>query len=106
MAMTAMIQGVTEEGECLLLLSAPTLISSNNMMTDKYCPRGKIKKLEIELWNLKVKESNEVKKYVGGLPDMIKGSVMASKPKKMQDAIEFATELMDQKIRALAERQS
>nr|GEV19677.1 hypothetical protein [Tanacetum cinerariifolium] len=26
------------------------------MMTDKYCPRGKIKKLEIDLWNLKVKE--------------------------------------------------
>ncbi|GKE07252.1 hypothetical protein Tco_1399270 [Tanacetum coccineum] len=25
------------------------------MMTVKYCPRGKIKKLEIELWNLKVK---------------------------------------------------
>nr|GEU49404.1 putative reverse transcriptase domain-containing protein [Tanacetum cinerariifolium] len=27
-------------------------------MTDKYCPQGKIKKLEIELWNLKVKENN------------------------------------------------
>ncbi|GJR14582.1 putative reverse transcriptase domain-containing protein [Tanacetum coccineum] len=25
------------------------------MMTTKYCPRGEIKKLEIELWNLKVK---------------------------------------------------
>nr|GEW08929.1 putative reverse transcriptase domain-containing protein [Tanacetum cinerariifolium] len=25
------------------------------MMTDKYCPRSEIKKLEIELWNLKVK---------------------------------------------------
>ncbi|GJU03663.1 reverse transcriptase domain-containing protein [Tanacetum coccineum] len=25
------------------------------MLTDKYSPRGKIKKLEIELWNLKVK---------------------------------------------------
>ncbi|GKE13973.1 putative reverse transcriptase domain-containing protein [Tanacetum coccineum] len=25
------------------------------MMTDNYCPRGEIKKLEIELWNLKVK---------------------------------------------------
>ncbi|GKC82698.1 reverse transcriptase domain-containing protein, partial [Tanacetum coccineum] len=25
------------------------------MMTAKYCPRGEIKKLEIELWNLKVK---------------------------------------------------
>ncbi|GKB04366.1 putative reverse transcriptase domain-containing protein [Tanacetum coccineum] len=65
------------------------------MMTAKYCPRSEIKKLEIEIWNLK--ESNEVEKYVGGLPDMIQGSVMASKPKTMQDAIEFANELMDQK---------
>ncbi|GKE84376.1 hypothetical protein Tco_1558118 [Tanacetum coccineum] len=54
------------------------------MMTDKYCPRGEIKKPEIKLWNLKVK----VEKYVGGLPDMIQGSVMASKPKTLQDAIE------------------
>ncbi|GJS25871.1 hypothetical protein Tco_0486491 [Tanacetum coccineum] len=76
------------------------------MMTDKYCSRGEIKKLEIEMWNLKVKESDEVEKYVGGLPDMIQRSVMASKPKKMQDAIEFATELMDQKICTLAERQA
>nr|GEW62979.1 retrovirus-related Pol polyprotein from transposon 17.6 [Tanacetum cinerariifolium] len=51
-------------------------------------------------------ESNKVEKYVEGLPDMIQGSVMAFKPKKMQDAIEFATELMDQKIRTLAERQA
>nr|GEV33793.1 hypothetical protein [Tanacetum cinerariifolium] len=48
-------------------------------------------------------ESNKVEKYVGGLLDMIQGSVMASKKKKMQDAIEFATELMDQKILTLAE---
>ncbi|GKB29367.1 putative reverse transcriptase domain-containing protein, partial [Tanacetum coccineum] len=71
----------------------------------KYCPRGEIKKLEIELWNLKVKELDDVEKYAGGLPEMIQGSVMVSKPKKMQEAIEFATELMDQKIRTLAERQ-
>ncbi|GJU61862.1 putative reverse transcriptase domain-containing protein [Tanacetum coccineum] len=44
-------------------------------------------------------ESDEFKKYAGGLPDMIHGNVMAYKPKTMQDAIEFATELMDQKIR-------
>ncbi|GJV15456.1 putative reverse transcriptase domain-containing protein [Tanacetum coccineum] len=37
---------------------------------------------------------------------MIQGSVMASKPKIMQDAIEFATELMDQKIRIYADRQA
>ncbi|GKA90838.1 hypothetical protein Tco_0812708 [Tanacetum coccineum] len=30
------------------------------------------------------KESDEVEKYVDGLPDMIQGSVMAYKPKKMQ----------------------
>ncbi|GJT93752.1 putative reverse transcriptase domain-containing protein [Tanacetum coccineum] len=51
-------------------------------------------------------ESDEVEKYVGGLPDMIQGSVMASKPKTMQDAIEFAIELMDQKIRTFTDRQA
>nr|GEZ12571.1 hypothetical protein [Tanacetum cinerariifolium] len=51
-------------------------------------------------------ESEEVEKHVGGLSDMIHGSVMASKPKTMQDAIEFATELLDQKICTLAERQA
>ncbi|GJW35456.1 reverse transcriptase domain-containing protein [Tanacetum coccineum] len=98
------------------------------LITAKYCPRNEIKKLEIEIWNLKVKgtylasytqrfeelalicmrmfldESDKVEKYVSGLPDMIQGSVMAYKPKEMQDEIEFATELMDQKIRTLAER--
>ncbi|GJR22307.1 putative reverse transcriptase domain-containing protein [Tanacetum coccineum] len=53
-----------------------------------------------------LEESDKVKKYVGGLSDMIQGSVMTSKPKKMHDAIEFATELMDQKICTLAERQA
>ncbi|GKE43464.1 putative reverse transcriptase domain-containing protein, partial [Tanacetum coccineum] len=65
------------------------------MMTDKYCTRGEIKKLEIELWNLKVKgtnvasytlrfqelalmcgrifleESDKVQRYVGGLPGVL-----------------------------------
>ncbi|GKA22189.1 putative reverse transcriptase domain-containing protein [Tanacetum coccineum] len=64
-------------------------------MTDKYCPQGKIKKLEIELWNLNVKgndvptyterfqeltlictkfvanETEKVDKYLSGLPDNI-----------------------------------
>nr|GFC93318.1 reverse transcriptase domain-containing protein [Tanacetum cinerariifolium] len=86
-------------------------------------------KLERELWELKVKvtdlasytqrfqelallygrmfseESDKVEKYVGGLPDMIHGSVVASKPKTMQEAIEIATELMDKKILTFAERE-
>ncbi|GJV65628.1 putative reverse transcriptase domain-containing protein [Tanacetum coccineum] len=76
------------------------------MMTDKYCPRNEIKKLEMEIWDLKVKESDKIEKYVGGLPDMIHGSVAASKPKTMQDAVEIATELIDKKIRTFAERQT
>ncbi|GJZ02120.1 reverse transcriptase domain-containing protein [Tanacetum coccineum] len=97
------------------------------MMTAKYCPRNEIKKLEMKIWKLKVKgtdlasytqcfqelalmcgrmfpeESDKIEKYVGGLPDMIHGSVMASKPKTMHDAIEFVTELMVKKIRIYAE---
>nr|GFA85768.1 hypothetical protein [Tanacetum cinerariifolium] len=41
-----------------------------------------------------------------GLPDMIHGSVVASRPKTMQEAIEIATKLMDKKIRTFAERKT
>ncbi|GKA49216.1 putative reverse transcriptase domain-containing protein [Tanacetum coccineum] len=74
------------------------------MMTAKYCPRGEIKKLEIELWNLKVKD--EVEKYVGGLPDMIRGNVMSYRPQTMEEAIEFANDQMDQKLITITERQA
>nr|GFB94655.1 putative reverse transcriptase domain-containing protein [Tanacetum cinerariifolium] len=51
-------------------------------------------------------ESDKVEKYVESLPDMIYGSVVASKPKTMQEAIEIATELMDKKDRTFAERET
>ncbi|GJV18685.1 putative reverse transcriptase domain-containing protein [Tanacetum coccineum] len=51
-------------------------------------------------------ESAKVERYVGGLPDMIHGSVKASKPQTMQEAIEFATEMMDKKMITAAERQA
>nr|GEZ86681.1 reverse transcriptase domain-containing protein [Tanacetum cinerariifolium] len=97
-------------------------------MTGKYCPRGEIKKIETEMWNLKVKgndvvaynrrfqqlalmctrmfpeEVDKIEKYIGGLPDMILGSVKASRSKTMQEVIEFTTELMEDKTRAYAER--
>nr|GEU81297.1 reverse transcriptase domain-containing protein [Tanacetum cinerariifolium] len=99
-------------------------------MTDKYCPQGEIKKLEIRLWNLKVKENNvpayterfqeltlictkfvtdeteKNDKYVSGLPDNVYGSVKASKPKTLDETIKLASDLMDQKLRTYAERQS
>ncbi|GJS96642.1 putative reverse transcriptase domain-containing protein [Tanacetum coccineum] len=109
---------------------AMTWVELKKKMTDKYCPRGEIKKLKVELWNLKVKgtdvigynqhfqelallcvrmfpeESDKIERYVGGLPDMIHESVVASKPKTMQEAIEIAIELMDKKIRTFVERQT
>ncbi|GJX50324.1 putative reverse transcriptase domain-containing protein [Tanacetum coccineum] len=99
-------------------------------MTTKYCPRNEIKKIEAELWNLKVQgtdvvaynqrfqelallsdrmfpeETDKIERYVGGMPDLIYSSVVASKPKTMQEAIEMATELMDRRINTLAERQT
>nr|GEW42001.1 putative reverse transcriptase domain-containing protein [Tanacetum cinerariifolium] len=74
------------------------------MITDKYCPRGEIQKLESDYWNLKVKA--KVERYIGGLLDMIHGSVKASKPQSMQEAIKFATEMMDKKMLTHTERQA
>ncbi|GJQ99231.1 hypothetical protein Tco_0522216 [Tanacetum coccineum] len=51
-------------------------------------------------------ESDVVEKYVGGLLDMIHGSVKASKPKMIQEAIEFASEMIDKKILTIAERRA
>ncbi|GJR21391.1 putative reverse transcriptase domain-containing protein [Tanacetum coccineum] len=49
-------------------------------------------------------ESDKIEKYVGGLPGMIHRSVVASKPKTMQEAVKITTELMDKKIRTFADR--
>ncbi|GKF29383.1 reverse transcriptase domain-containing protein, partial [Tanacetum coccineum] len=91
-------------------------------MTDKYCLQGEIKKLEIELWNLKVKgnnvptytecfqeltlictkfvanETEKVDKYISGLPNNIYGNVKSSRPKTLDETIELANNLMDQKL--------
>ncbi|GJZ73105.1 putative reverse transcriptase domain-containing protein [Tanacetum coccineum] len=58
-------------------------------MTDKYCSQGEIKKLEIEL----------------GLPDNIYGNVKSARPKTLDETIELANDLMDQKLRTYAEMQ-
>nr|GFC67477.1 reverse transcriptase domain-containing protein [Tanacetum cinerariifolium] len=77
-------------------------------MTEKYCPRNEIRKLEMKLWDLKVKgtdlasytqryqelallcgrmffeEADKIEKYVGGLPDMIHGSKRMSQAEEQQ----------------------
>ncbi|GJS01223.1 putative reverse transcriptase domain-containing protein [Tanacetum coccineum] len=78
------------------------------MMTDKYCPRGENQRLRLRCGILRMfpEEIDKVEKYIGGLPDMILGSVKASKSKTMQEVIEFTTELMEDKTHAYAERQA
>nr|GFA31346.1 reverse transcriptase domain-containing protein [Tanacetum cinerariifolium] len=50
-------------------------------------------------------EAYKIKRYVGGLPDVIHGSVVASTPKTMQEAVEMANELMEKRNNTWAERQ-
>nr|GEV07782.1 putative reverse transcriptase domain-containing protein [Tanacetum cinerariifolium] len=99
-------------------------------LLDKYYPKGEIKNLEIELWNLRVKgndvaaytqrfqelalmcnkfladETEKVDKYISGLPDNIHGNVMSARPKTLDETIELANDLIDQKLRTYAERQN
>ncbi|GKB25745.1 putative reverse transcriptase domain-containing protein [Tanacetum coccineum] len=93
------------------------------LMTEVYCPRNEVQKMETELWNLAVKgndltaytrrfqelvllctrmvpnEEDKVERFVGGLPDNIQGNVIAAEPTKLQDAIRIANNLMDQKLK-------
>nr|GEX94813.1 putative reverse transcriptase domain, ribonuclease H-like domain, retroviral aspartyl protease [Tanacetum cinerariifolium] len=99
-------------------------------LMEKYCPKGKIKKLKIELWNLRVKgndvaaytqrfqelalmctkfladETEKVDKYISGLPDNIHENVMSARPKTLDETIELANGLMDQKLCIYAERRN
>ncbi|GJZ87440.1 putative reverse transcriptase domain-containing protein, partial [Tanacetum coccineum] len=98
------------------------------LMTEVYCPRNEIHKMETELWNLTVKnndlaaytqrfqeltllctrmvpgEEDRIKRYVGGLPNNIQGNVMSVEPTRLQDAIRLANSLMDQKLKGYAIR--
>ncbi|GJR13776.1 reverse transcriptase domain-containing protein [Tanacetum coccineum] len=77
-------------------------------LTDKYCPKGEINILEIELWNLKVK-GNDVGGYTQRFQEL---ALMCTKflfdktKKTLDDAIELANDLMDQKLSTYVERQA
>ncbi|GJT33887.1 putative reverse transcriptase domain-containing protein [Tanacetum coccineum] len=98
------------------------------LMTEVYCPRNKIQKMETELWNFSVKnndmatytqrfqeltmmctkmvpeEEDQVEKFIGGLPDNIQGNVIAAEPTRLQDVVRIANHLMDKKLKGYAIR--
>ncbi|GJR21690.1 putative reverse transcriptase domain-containing protein [Tanacetum coccineum] len=51
-------------------------------------------------------ETEKVDKYISGLPDNIYGNVKSARPKTLDETIELANNLMDQKLHTYAERQS
>nr|GEY37837.1 reverse transcriptase domain-containing protein [Tanacetum cinerariifolium] len=48
----------------------------------------------------------KVYKYIGGLPDNTYENVMSARPKTLDETIELANDLMHQKLRTYAERQT
>ncbi|GJV22233.1 putative reverse transcriptase domain-containing protein [Tanacetum coccineum] len=98
------------------------------LMTEVYCPRNEIQKMETELWNLTVKgndltvytqrfqelillctrivpnEEDKVERFIGGLPDNIQGNVITANPVRFQYAVHIANELMDKKLQGYAAR--
>ncbi|GKD10137.1 hypothetical protein Tco_1189822, partial [Tanacetum coccineum] len=74
------------------------------LMTEVYCPRNEIQKMETDLWNLTMvpKEEDKVEKYIGVLSDNIQGNVIAAEPTRLQHAICIANNLMDQKLKGYA----
>ncbi|GKA14672.1 reverse transcriptase domain-containing protein [Tanacetum coccineum] len=100
-----------------------TWIKLKRLLTNKYCPRTEVKKMEDEFYNLVVK-GNDLKTYIrrfqelavlcpnmvpnaeklmevfiNGLPRSIEGNVTASKPQTLEEAINITQRLMDQIIK-------
>nr|GEU89577.1 uncharacterized mitochondrial protein AtMg00810-like [Tanacetum cinerariifolium] len=88
---------------------AITLVDMKKKMTDKYCPRGEMKKLEkLALLCVRMfpEEEDKMERYVSGLSDVIHESVVALKPKTMQEVIKMANKLMKKKNNSWAECQA
>nr|GFC08402.1 hypothetical protein [Tanacetum cinerariifolium] len=64
-------------------------------LMDKYWPKA-IPRTSLE--------TEKVDKYISGLPDNIHGNVMSARPKTLDETIELANDLVDQKLRTYAER--
>nr|GEY56176.1 hypothetical protein [Tanacetum cinerariifolium] len=75
------------------------------MITDKYCPRGEIQKLESEYWNLKVK-GVDLLNYNHHFQELALMCDRMFPEESAKEAIKFATEMMDKKMLTYAEHQA
>ncbi|GKE22065.1 putative reverse transcriptase domain-containing protein, partial [Tanacetum coccineum] len=84
---------------------AMTWTNLRKKIIDKYCPRNEMKKLEVELWNLKVK-GTDVIGYNQRFQELALLCVRMFPEELDKEATEMAFELMDKKINTIAERQA
>nr|GEZ32957.1 reverse transcriptase domain-containing protein [Tanacetum cinerariifolium] len=99
-------QGITAALQHVMQLGMAMIAILQEQGTDVVAYSQRFQELALMCDRTFSKEIDKVERYVNGLPDTIYDSVMATKPKTMQDAIEFATELMNKKINTWAERQA
>ncbi|GJR91572.1 putative reverse transcriptase domain-containing protein [Tanacetum coccineum] len=96
-----------EKMESVFLISNCTIASQVKVRgTDLLTYNQRFQELALMYDRMFLEELAKVERYVGGLPNMINGSVKASKTQSMQEAIEFATEMMNKKMLTVAERQA
>nr|GEW37202.1 hypothetical protein [Tanacetum cinerariifolium] len=69
------------------------------LMTQVYCPRNEIQKMETEMVP---DEEDKVERFIGDLPDHIQGNVIATEPTRLHDAIRISKNLMDKKLKGYA----
>ncbi|GKD91471.1 hypothetical protein Tco_1366978, partial [Tanacetum coccineum] len=67
------------------------------LMTERF------QKLTMMCTKMVLEEEDRVEKFIGGLPDNIQGNVIAAEPKRLQDAVRIANNLMDQKLKGYAD---
>ncbi|GJV44102.1 putative reverse transcriptase domain-containing protein [Tanacetum coccineum] len=79
---------------------AMTLGTLKKNLIEKYCP----KELALMCTKFLADETKKVDKYISRLPDNIHENVISARPKTLDDAIELANDLMDQKLRTYAKR--
>nr|GEV39442.1 hypothetical protein [Tanacetum cinerariifolium] len=87
---------------CTLLGVALTWVKGNDVAA--YTQR--FQELALMCTKFLTDETEKVNKYFSGLPDNIHGNVMFVRPKTLDEAIELANDLMDQKLPTYAERQN
>ncbi|KAI3826071.1 hypothetical protein L1987_00113 [Smallanthus sonchifolius] len=94
------------------------------LMTEEFCPRNEVKKLEAEFWDL-AQDSGEnlayttrfhelsllvphmvtplsrcIEKYIGGLPRQIQDTVLGRNPATLENAIRLSSTLTDNHVKA------